>query len=923
MDDKRTFRGRQGRMGRAGERAEAQDYRRNRQRVRAQLSAVMRGLLFCGAGYLLGATPLALGAVPFGLALLAASTGCTWYIAAGTILSAWLHPGSLHPAAWTGVYALCILLRLAALFFIDPPSLPGEQPEAGVGGTLRYAARFIGLCLRSAWGNLGWSNRHHTDTNTDYYTGSPWERGKRAGATTDGPPDDATEDALEEETLPPPLPAHLHLFSEHPFLRALCGALCGFAAGTICLFMGGIHVYDLLSALIMVFVTPAATILFTACFGSAGETLLFSRHPLRDASGAPGVWSVGGRNLIARFHLMPLISCAGLLFSLCFCARDMSFALGTPYLTIHTGVLLATLFTLSATSRLGLLPGLAVALLVGVGTGADALPLFLLMAAIYAFLRSISHPSAVLGGVVAGGIWCAAMSGLEGFLWQLPTLCVSAPLFFLFERLWDKLPLSTTGEEQAESDFVLAVTGELRLQAGRERLESLSQALLDMSSRLAKMGTEQEMACAEKACRMGILAVCTTCRDRTTCQVSEQIEHTFLSRIRRGQRPDTSALPAELTAACTHTEVMVSEIDHRLALMTEEQVRGGKTEVMALDYAHMAHLLADAAAEDPTDTYCNRVMADRVYEYLSGLGVAVQGVVVCGRRERRVIVRGSHMERLRAQAADIAGRLGDLCEARLSAPTFEGPEEACIMTLCSLPGVTVKFSGSTIPADHDGPIPPPLGGTMPGRTTRYTPPPVCGDHIAIFRNDRACFYALISDGMGSGETASAVSEICAAFLERMLSAGSRVEISMRMLNSFLCARGSDPMEECSATVDLMELDTAYGHAVFAKSGAAPTYVIRNGTVYKLRSKSQPLGILHDSRPQLLRFRMHPGDVVVMVSDGVTRGNDECPWLLDLLSDPLPESMDSLRVDILRRAMASGSPDDLSAIAIRIDEPKAT
>lgn len=119
----------------------------------------------------------------------------------------------------------------------------------------------------------------------------------------------------------------------------------------------------------------------------------------------------------------------------------------------------------------------------------------------------------------------------------------------------------------------------------------------------------------------------------------------------------------------------------------------------------------------------------------------------------------------------------------------------------------------------------------------------------------------------------------------------------------------------------MELDTACGHAVFAKNGAAPTYVIRDGTVYKLRSRSLPLGILHDSAPQFLRFRMHPGDVVVMVSDGVTLGNDECPWLLDLLSAPLPDSMDSLRLDILRRAMASGSPDDLSAIAIRLEEPR--
>jgi serine phosphatase RsbU (regulator of sigma subunit) len=175
--------------------------------------------------------------------------------------------------------------------------------------------------------------------------------------------------------------------------------------------------------------------------------------------------------------------------------------------------------------------------------------------------------------------------------------------------------------------------------------------------------------------------------------------------------------------------------------------------------------------------------------------------------------------------------------------------------------------------------------------------------------------------MGSGQEASETSALCVAFLEKMLSSGNRVEISLQMLNSFLRAKNTGCGGECSATVDLLELDMMGGHAVFAKNGAAPTYVVRRGTVYKLRSRSMPLGILRDSTPHLLRFRMHPGDVVVMVSDGVTLGNDECPWLIDLLSDPLPDSMDSLRLDILRRAIASGSPDDLSAIAIRVEDAR--
>ena len=155
----------------------------------------------------------------------------------------------------------------------------------------------------------------------------------------------------------------------------------------------------------------------------------------------------------------------------------------------------------------------------------------------------------------------------------------------------------------------------------------------------------------------------------------------------------------------------------------------------------------------------------------------------------------------------------------------------------------------------------------------------------------------------------------------MLSAGNRVELSVRMLNSLIRQKNSGTGDECSATVDLMELDLMSGQAVFVKNGAAPTYVVRGGKVYKIRSRTLPIGILSESEPEFHRFKMHPGDVVVMVSDGVTHGNDECPWLVDLLSSPLPQSMDSLRMRILRHAIASGSPDDLSAIAVRVEETK--
>jgi hypothetical protein len=285
-------------------------------------------------------------------------------------------------------------------------------------------------------------------------------------------------------------------------------------------------------------------------------------------------------------------------------------------------------------------------------------------------------------------------------------------------------------------------------------------------------------------------------------------------------------------------------------------------------------------------------------------------------------VRGTGFEAVADKLPTVRERVADIVGCPMTAPAFDEGEDggaSAVMTLSSEAKLKVAYAGSTLPADRPAEGAPVSVLTHEVPSGSYAPPAVCGDHIAVFGNGDAYFYALISDGMGSGEDASLTSDICAMFLEKMLSAGNRVEVSLRMLDGYIRSKNTGTGDECSATVDLMELDLMDGRAVFSKNGAAPTYVVREGMVYKLHSPTLPIGILRDTPSRLLRFRTHPGDVVVMVSDGITLGNDECPWLIDLLSAPMPDSMDSLRRDIIKRALTAGSEDDLSAIAIRVEE----
>lgn len=895
----------------------------DRGRVLRILGEVIRGLLFGGAAFLLGCCSLLFGAAPLGLGLLAASSSYTWYILGGLLLSAALRPVALAGWAWVGVYLLCVIARLIVRFFVDPPALPDGRPCRG--------RTYLLLCWVSFKRNLGLTGETSSagDTETDYYAGK-------------GTPTTA-------EDRPPRMDYNgpsVRLFGEHPFLRMLTAGVCGLFAGLSGVITGGFHIYDLLGALCMLLLTPIACFLLVSCFGEAGLTLLFSPKPLRGGvflRGSDFTEEDGGATRVwRRFHALPLVSVCVLTAASVFAARGFSLPLGSEILQIRLATLLGMSLTLFASSRLGTVPGVAMGVICGLSAEPRLAPMFILCAGCYALLRYISHRSGVLGGCAVAAGWCAVVEGVGILALELPAILLTVPVYFLAERLWGILPdgRGARGTDRELEDFTAAVTASLtaesRAEAQRARMKALSDAFGSLSKRFYDLSSQLKrprMLDLRRICDESFGKVCAHCKNRDICWGTEyertlEAQTRLAAQLHTGGKASVESLPDSLQDFCPYMEDIVTDINGRCARMTEILLKSEKTEVFAADYAAIASLLADALEEDrraEEDFSCNREAADAIYEYLTAEGVQVQGVVVGGKRgsgRQRVIVRAVGFEAVADRLPTVRTRVGEILGCPVTPPAFDEGEDggaSAVMTLSSEAKLTVAYSGSTLPAEHprDTSLPEALTHETPAGS--YRPPAVCGDHIALFRSGDACFYALISDGMGSGEEASTTSDICAMFLEKMLSAGNRVEVSLRMLDSVVRSKNTGTGEECSATVDLMELDLMDGRAVFAKNGAAPTYVVREGTVYKLHAPTLPIGIVKDTPARLLRFRTHPGDVVVMVSDGVTLGNDECPWLIDLLSAPMPTSMDSLRKDIIRRALTAGSEDDLSAIAIRVEE----
>ena len=75
-------------------------------------------------------------------------------------------------------------------------------------------------------------------------------------------------------------------------------------------------------------------------------------------------------------------------------------------------------------------------------------------------------------------------------------------------------------------------------------------------------------------------------------------------------------------------------------------------------------------------------------------------------------------------------------------------------------------------------------------------------------------------------------------------------------------------QEFYATMDLCEIDLHSGEAAFEKLGACPSYVVRAGEVRTLGADALPVGAVADVEAASERMTLAPGDLLVMMSDGV-------------------------------------------------------
>ena len=699
------------------------------------------------------------------------------------------------------------------------------------------------------------------------------------------------------------------IFLEPLHVKLVCAAAGGIICGLFLLISSDFSIYSLMQTTVLLVGAPFFTILLGGFFG---EEKYKKEWYVMLSIGAIlflAVLGCGERSLLG----MPMAPCA------------------------------AMVMTLYVANAKGILTGAAAALLCGIAFDPLYIPLLLLSALLFCLVSAVKKNAgvAVVCGLVV--VWCYYIGGEGGLVGVLPPMLLAIPVYMLADKYREMMRAPYGAAEGAAGGvyFAEAVTERDKNQAVKERLDSLSEVFSSLSETFYKLSDRfrrPDVLGIKKITDSAFERVCEGCRNRERCwgaEYSSTVEAAGkVSSSVHGKGSVTLAdLPEKFASECLRAERLVDEVNSLASATTERIINGGKINFFASNYEDITAILKDAIESDPDEYTCDAEAAGKIFDFLLGEGLQARGVVVYGKRCRRVVVKGSKLSDSLSEkkTCEIRKRVSLLAGVELSDPVFEVGKDGGIMTFYTRPQVRASCSHGRF--SRNGKEWSSEGGE--GREHIYIDlfderdEDICGDMTDAFITDSSYFYSLISDGMGSGANAAYTSGVCSMFIEKMLSAGNRADITLRMLNNVIRSENMGCGDECSATVDLLELDLMSGSASFIKSGAAPTYIAREGTVYKVSSRTMPVGIIKDADARITKFDTQKGDIIVMMSDGCCHDSEDCPWLVEYLCDymtgakktvPLGEELcEKLKNEILREALKNAprgeERDDISVSVI--------
>ena len=516
----------------------------------------------------------------------------------------------------------------------------------------------------------------------------------------------------------------------------------------------------------------------------------------------------------------------------------------------------------------------------------------------------------VTGSLIMSVLMMDSQQAISG-LWETG-LAVAA--FLLLPRdFQNHMPVRTVGP-LGYSDKEEAATSHLK-QWTAERMNNLAKVFEEISMTFVE--TEAVEPVPQESSSIGRVlqniseVLCRGCSLYKTCWEREfyQTYRDFFNLVSlteiKGQL-EFDDLPVEVKRRCLRSRDLSAAVNRvlettRINEFWEEKIEESR-DLISQQLKGVSGVIKNLAQELDLKTVVDSELQERLMKDCKELGVPVKQVVPVIAGNNQVFIRVTAEACLDRETCDnlLAPGISALMDTRYEVSHRKCPRviSTCEFTLARAFNFRINTGVSQL-AKRD----------------------VSGDSFNVVTLKDGRELIVLSDGMGVGRKAARESKATVNLLEELFNTGFGQEVAIKTVNSVLMLR----QRESFATVDLALIDLYSGEIESIKIGGVPSFLKRGGRVGIISSSNLPIGVVEDLDIPTERRAMLPGDMLVMVTDGVLDPGKLIDgrglWLRDFLARTSEQDPHRLSEMIINKALAlaRGEPrDDMTVICARVD-----
>lgn len=576
-----------------------------------------------------------------------------------------------------------------------------------------------------------------------------------------------------------------------------------------------------------------------------------------------------------------------------------------PYIAIASLTILVSIhiFTLSFALTYSIVIGIAVSLLSGN-------PVYLGTFAIYALCANIfkdtsSYLSAV-AVVLVDLLFAYLFNVYEIYSYKnIITISAGALIFLLISK--QKLArlssiIGNRPQRRLSRDIINRTRAELNL-----KLLRVSEVFYEMERIFSGMikGYMSPEDAVNMLANDAISEVCGKCTDQQRCfkHHKEIIERGYKKAIAAGidkGKTNLLDLPEETTSICTRTNAVLSACSnlagsYRQYAIVVSNMDSGRA-LLGRQFKGVGDIIKQLAAETKNSVGFDIKTERLIIDELAYNNIACSEAVVYNENEGEdnisLLLKTSNSfdKNISKIISTVIGKKMIVCAREESKR-----EGYSVLHLKSAPKFDVVFGAA--------------GCAKQGRD-------ISGDTHTLSRISDDKFLLALCDGMGSGQSAEKISSTAISMVENFYRAGFDSETILSGINRLLNVGGEDNF----AALDICALDLKKGVCDFIKLGSPHGYIKRRKNTEVINSNALPVGILEELKPSIDSKKLETGDIIVLLSDGISDAFEEVERLKEYIFSSETINPQTLAENIMQQALKLNggvAKDDMTVLTMRV------